>query len=296
MSDMTTFEDSSGSGSISDRINPIVVRQLRRLVRSHVMLISTILYYSISLAVFGLCFFFLVARSPNAETVAFWSSAGIGPASIFMYIVAIVAAAMLPASQISDELFDLPFSARQRLHGYLFTGIVLSCYFASLSLPFTALSFEFGGSLLTSLLSLLSGIFTGICTTLFFLSFLAKCRNLFWIFIEAVALAVFSSILFASYSFIEMAIMFSHGPGVFWGMSSPSGGVAPLNPNGMALPIFAHGQWLVFGMVSYWLCWSHLSRPKRPMWLDHLVNIFIYVLLSALFAGIWAALRYGGVI
>ena len=284
------------SPTFFDRFHPIVIRQLRRLVRSHLMLISTIALYATTIAVFGLCFMYLGVRSSNANSAAYWSAAAVGPATIFMYIATIAAAAMLPASTIADELFDKSFTVRQRLHGYVFTGIVLSCYYASLALPFVSLAFVFGGTLLTSLFSLFSGIVTGICTTLFFLSFLAKNRSLFGIFFESVVLTFFSSILLGSYSLVETAIMISQGPGFLLGTTPPSGRIAPLNPNSIVFYTFAYGQWFVFGLVAYRLCRSHLSKPKRPMWLDHVINILVYVLLSTLFAGIWAALRFGGVI
>lgn len=278
-----------------DRVNPIVLRQLRRLMRSNVFLWSTMIYLAILAGAMICCLLFLGVRPAQTTSTDLWSAAVVGPAQIFIGFAAFAPAIMLASTRGKDELLDQLFSARELLRGYVLLGLILTGFFAALTLPFVSLAYVLGGTLTTMLWGLIGSMIGCVMTNLIFLSFLAKIRETTHLVAMVALLFFFSSAPFFGIMAIEMTIAFRF---TFSSLSSTASttAIAPLTENDLRMIGYIAFLWIVFSIAAYWLCRRSLSVPHRPAWRDITFNLVVYTVISAVTTLIWAALRFGGMI
>ncbi|MDR1963978.1 MAG: hypothetical protein LBQ50_09390 [Planctomycetaceae bacterium] len=275
-------------------MNPIVVRQTRRLVRSHTLTWTTILYLAIAVIAVSACLLLLGIRPTKEFMIQIWSTVGVAPAAFFVSIAAFCPAVMYAAARVNDELLDLAFSWHTLLYGYVLLGVLWSGYYAVLALPFVSLAFVFGGSLLPSLLNLFQNVLTGMIINLFFFSFLVKIRSMTGLVLTTIMLFFFHSMPFALLGAIEGFIAFRH---MFARMSSATTSSPPLLlQNDLRFIGYVILMWLVLGIIAFLLCRSHLLQPKRVTWQVIGINLLVYGTFMILTSAIWAALRLTGLI
>lgn len=282
-----------------DELPPIVVRQFRRLVRSNVMTWCTALYFTVAIVAFGACL--ISVGSPRSlEDIAFWQLAGTGPVLFLLGIIAYLPALMLASAQMKDELLDLPIEPRQRLHSYLWVGLLLSLYFCALSLPFVTLSSLFGGSLSQMLCALAYRMGVAFVMSLVVIAFLNKVKTMPGLIISTVLLFFFLPVPATVIGFTEMIVAFSSMISVFSSITSSSAppsptalgsAYTPCDPEGVFITVFSGVAHLVFGIVAYYLSLSHLRRYHRSVWAALGLNIAVFVFLIAITAIAWLVCR-----
>jgi hypothetical protein len=264
--------------------NPIVVRQFRRLVRSHTTAWTTILYLIIATTSIAVCLFTIGIRPSNDFFVLIWTAAGHTAALFFVSIAAFCPAVMYASARVKDELLDIGFSWRKLLYGYVVFGILLSGYYAVLALPFILLAFIFGGNLFTQLLGLIQTVLAGIIVNLFFFSFLVKIRTMSGLVLTTIILFLFHSMPFGILGIVNGYITMSR----YSNFSFPPGG-SPV----ISVPAFGSYvvlMWLILGMIAFRLCRSHLLHRKRAAWQDNCINLLVYGIFTVLMSSIWAIL------
>lgn len=281
--------------SWSDRMNPIVLRQLRRMTRSNVFLWGTIVYLAILSGAMIVCLLFLGIRPAQTTSANLWTAAVVGPAQIFIGFAAFAPAIMLASTRGKDELLDQLFSARKLLRGYIILGLALTGFFAVLTLPFVSLGYVLGGVLSTMLWGVIGSMIGGVMTNLVFLSFLAKIRETVFLAVMVILLFFFSSAPFYGPMFIEIVIAFRF---TMSGLTSPTSTatITPLTENDPRFIGFFVFLWIVFSIAAYWLCRRCLSAPHRPVWRDITFNLVVYTVISLVTTLLWAALRFSGLV
>jgi len=279
--------------SFPDSLSPVVVRQFRRLVRSHTMTWTTLLYLALTIVAFGVGFAFVGIRPVPGE-VNWWDVIGAGTANIFIGIVTILPALMYASARINDELLDLAIPPKQRLHGYMLLSLLWSGYYAALSLPFIALAFMFGGTMTIMLWGLVSTILSGIVYHLLYLSFLNKVSSQAGLVAGVILLFAFGNMPFLLLGLTEGALsVYLH-----FSRFSFGGGMPPPmpDPNNPVFQVYVGVYFLVFGILTYQLCRGHLSRPFQSVGKEFGVNLAAYGLTAFVFCAIWVALRLSGVV
>ena len=278
--------------SFPDSLSPIVVRQFRRLVRSHTMTWTTLLYLALTIVAFGAGFAIVGIRTAPGM-VNWWDMIGIGTASWFIGIVAILPALMYGSARINDELLDLAILPKKRLHGYMLLSLLWSGYYAALSLPFVSLAFMFGGGLTVMLGSLGTTILSGIVYHLLYLSFLNKVSSQAGLVVGVILLFTFGNMPFSLLALTEGALTaYLHFSRSGWGGGMPP----PYGPHNPIIQVYIAVYCLVIGVLAYRLCRRHLSKPFRSIWKELGINLAAYGLTAFVFCAVWAGLRLGGVL
>jgi hypothetical protein len=273
--------------------NPIIVRQIRRLVRSHTMMWTTILYLVIAVISISSCLVLVGIRPANEFSITIWTAVGNGTATFFISIAAFCPAVMYGAARVNDELLDLAFSWHKLLFGYIFLGILWTGYYAVLALPFVSLAFVFGGNLFPQLLGLLQTILTGIIINLIFFSFLVKVRSMTGLVLTTIMLFFFHSAPFIVLSIVDTIITFP----VFLGSSPvPASSVLVSLNHAQRLGYYALLMLFILGILAFWLCRSHLLHPRRAAWQDICINLLVYGIFTVLINALWVGLRLTGFI
>ncbi|MDR0705351.1 MAG: hypothetical protein LBF88_10235 [Planctomycetaceae bacterium] len=276
--------------------NPIVVRQIRRLVRSHTMTWTTILFLVISAITISGCLVSIGIRPANDLSIAIWTAAGSGTATFFISIAAFCPAVMYGAARVNDELLDLAFSWHKLLFGYVLLGVLWTGYYAVLALPFVSLAFVFGGDLFPQLLLLFQTIMIGISFNLLFFSFLVKVRSMTGLVLTTIMLFFFRSMPFTILGMVHAIILY--GIGI---VPAPSGS-PPVPASTFTLPshttpwfgYYIVFMWFIFGILAFWLCRSHLLHPRRAAWQDIGINLLVYGIFTVLINALWVVLRLTG--
>jgi hypothetical protein len=281
-----------------NEMNPIVVRQIRRLVRSHTMTWTTILFLVIAVISISSCLVFIGVRPTNEFFILLWTAAGGGAATFFISIAAFCPAVMYGAARINDELLDHAVSWRTILYGYILLGILWSGYYAVLALPFVSLAFVFGGNLFQQLLNLFQTVLAGIVINLLFFSFLVKVRSMAGLVLTTIMLFFFHSAPFVILSIVNSIIAFRGIFPVPLGSHSVSAS-APAPAFDVALPWFVYYNivmWFLLGILAFWLCRLHLIDTKRAAWQDIVINLLVYGTFTVLTNALWVVLRLSGLI
>ncbi len=285
-----------GSPAFSDRFHPIVVRQMRRLVRSSVFKWAVMLYLVIAgvSIVGGLM---IAGARPLADPLQIWNLIGTAPFLYFVSIGAIVPAFSYSLTQRDDDFLNHSFTPKQLLRGYMMLGLLISGFFASLALPFIALAAVFGGNLGFMLWGLFFQTATGVTSNLMYFSYFCKLRQWILLLVVFFVAGMITGWQFAALGFLEAAMttpFFVHAINSATGLSiSALPAVALEGPKFIGYICF---ESLLFAFVAYFLCRWHLSQPKRLAVLDMLLNVLFYSLTTLFVCGLWMILRYGGII
>ena len=258
---------------------------------------TTLLYLGLMTIAFGIGLVFIGIRPPYGD-INFWDLAGASVVQLFIGFAAILPALMYASARVHDELLDVPIPPVKRLHGYMLLGFLLSGYFAMLSLPFVAMAFMFGGRLGIMLLGLVSTMLSGIVYNLLYLSFLNKVTNQAGLVVGVILLFTFGNLPFGLVGMTEaLLILYLHFSATMTSAGfAPFATPPPFNPNSLALMIYAVLFTFVIGILAYWLCRRHLSKPFQSVWRELGVNLWAYTLTTAFFCATWLGLRLSGIV
>ncbi|MDR2705508.1 MAG: hypothetical protein LBC02_06990, partial [Planctomycetaceae bacterium] len=253
---------------------------------SHTMTWTTILFLAIAVIALSSCLVFLGIKPANATFVTIWTSAGCGTATFFISIAAFCPAVMYGAARVNDELLDVAFSWHKLLFGYVLLGVLLSGYYAVLSLPFVSLAFVFGGNLFSQLLYLFQAVLVGIVINLLFFSFLVKIRSMTGLVLTTIMLFFFHKTPFTILGMV-------HAFTAFYGTTlvSPS---TTFYLDMTWLKYYMIFVWFILGILAFRLCRSHLLHPKRAAWQDICINLLVYGIFTVFINAFWVGLRLNG--
>jgi hypothetical protein len=281
---------------LDNEMNPIVVRQIRRLVRSHTMTWTTILYLVIAVISISSCLILLGIRPANEFSINLWTVAGSGVAAFFISIAAFCPAVMYGAARVNDELLDCAFSWRSLLYGYVFLGVLWTGYYAVLALPFVSLTFVFGGNLFPQLLNLFGAVLTGIIINLIFFSFLVKVRSMAGLILATIMLFFFHSAPFVILGIVNALIAIRWSFPALLGSHPVPAPPVTFNIAQQWLEYYVFFMWFILGILAFGLCRSHLLHPKRAAWQDICINLLVYGIFTVLINALWIVLRLYGII
>ncbi|MDR0338573.1 MAG: hypothetical protein LBI18_15990 [Planctomycetaceae bacterium] len=268
--------------------HPIVVRQIRRFVRSHTIIWTTILFLVI--AVIPPSGLMLFGMGPvNEFSMLLWTVVVTRVAVIFITIAAFCPAIMYGLARINDELLDCAFSWHKLLFGYILLGILLSGYYAILaSLSIISLYFVFGGHLFLSLRDLLQAILWGIVNNILVFSFLVKVRSMTGLVLTTIMLFFFHSTPLIVLVIVQKIISFRFKAIALLDSNSSAPAPSALLSNIQLYDIVA---WFILGILAFWLCRSHFLHPKRASWQDICINLLAYGIFTFMISAFWAVLQ-----
>lgn len=263
----------------NDRINPIAVRDLRKLKRWYGLETLTLLALLLSVIVYAGILIYYKRIDPDAT----WDAPNQALAillvigSIFLYIPCLTACFIpigwLNQSQRNDELFELiPLSPKEHVWGYIQSSLILSVYSICLGLPFFVAARMVGPISDVVLLLPILAPFVALVGMLFLLSFMIRIKKQ-W---EAVVIVLGMMYLGAlPIQLPVIATMFLWGE--IFGLPElySTGGFGLIS----LLFLFPIGL-TILGLTAYRLSIYHFKYRRRSLWLGVVLNIGVYSLLS----------------
>ena len=158
--------------SVTDGWNPIIVRELRRLMRSWIVPIVTFAHLGLLSVIHVVDLKY--PQFPEFFEIVF----RVAPTYAAMFLGSILILVNAVRVRLKDELLDItPLTPKQNVHGFLGTSCILSTFFLVQALPFLAFPTTFS-SLLPIRLGILMGyFFVAQISFLFFLSFFIRAKT-----------------------------------------------------------------------------------------------------------------------
>ena len=260
--------------SFTDGWNPIVVRELRRLMRSWILPIATLAHLGLLAAIYIAdpqdpilpeLFEVLVRVYPT------------GTALLFIGVLVLVNAVRV---RLKDELLDVtPLTPKQNVHGILGTSCILSAFFLVQALPFLAFPTTVSYSVLIRLGFLFGYFFFTQIALLFALSFFIRTKTIAEVVITFLIVIYpgFGLILF-NFPFVVMVIV--------WDMYLPllPDAVWTTWPFIIVASIGGVLALLSFTYLAYRLSLYHFANRSKSCWRAMFVNLGFHLLWNSFWA------------
>ena len=264
--------------TFSDGWNPIMVRELRRGMRTWILPVITLLHL-------GLLTVIHVAdlKDPHAEFLDIVLR--IFPTIAAMLLVILLTVGNDVRTRMADELLDaVPLTPKERVHGVLGTSCFLSAFFLVQALPFLLFSTSMPYSVLIRLGILLSGFVITQIVVLHFLSFFIRAKTTIEVVIVCLAII---------YPF-QLNTIALEGPfvvmGVLWFFILQLPELPdPVLTSWPFIAVASVGGVLAlasFAWLNYRLSLYHFGKRSKSCWSALGVNLFWLLVWSSYWAGI----------
>jgi hypothetical protein len=269
---MTAWFDSWG-----DRINPITVRELRRVQNRRVLEGFVLLCWLSAVIIYAVVLIYYPEvpqdLSRQEWELLFSAIPALGLAYVVLVFIPWIA---IPYSQIQDELLDIiPLSPQQQVHGYWAISWIISFFLCTLFCPFIAFGQIVGPAPYVFFLVPFALFFVAQIGTLVCLSFVARLKRQ-WELMVGFGIIYFGQIPIGApwAGIVILWIEVFHWQELSWDRGFGFVSLFVLLPAAL-LPV---------GYVAYRLSIYGFKTWLQPFWRAVLLNIAVYSLLSFLLA------------
>lgn len=271
--------------SLGDRINPITVRDLRKLKRwfGLELLLLLFLGIAVSCATFFLIMpeemlkqeFDLAGRRERAVLLASGFSLIMFYGSFLAWLTPII---WLIQSR-SDELLDqVPLSPTEQTNAVLQTCCVLSFYYITLFFPFLAFAFLLGPVPYLFLLVPLGTFLLALINLLVLVSFVARAKRVWELIVLYFVMSYGLMPMYIPWlGVLLLWVGVLRWPPLFWNAGFGFISLFILLPIALVL----------MSLTAYWLSVYHFKHKRRSVWLGTLLNIGVYTLFSFILAAVY---------
>ncbi|MDR1485073.1 MAG: hypothetical protein LBT09_09645 [Planctomycetaceae bacterium] len=268
---------------IDNGTHPIVVRQMRRLVRSHTITWTTLLFLIIPVGLIFVLNFLDNEISGSGFKKIILDTVIVSWANIFISITAFCPALMYASAKINDEFFDQMFNWRELLSGYVLISILFAGYYVVLALPFISVTFLLGGKFFIPILMLLLQLTVGVIRNIVFLTFLIRVQTRMGLIITAVLIYLFHTTPLVVLGIVETMVVF---------VTRSAGSLSSNFP----MQVYSYLMWLFAGVIAILLFRYHFLHHRYPMWEVVCINILVYSFFTGVMVILWLLLRVNGLI
>jgi hypothetical protein len=270
-----------------DRINPITVRDCRKLKHLFQLEFPVILVWFFSIILYTLFLIFLpemIQNTPREQMMMIPSGIPLLLSTVSsLFCGGSYSYQGLAVVRTKDELLNIiPLPPRQQVHGYLATSCIMSLHWGCLFYPLIAIGQLFAPISYVWFLLPLGGFVLGQVLTLLLLSFIARAKQI-WEFV-LIFIGPFN------FGWLPFAMPWF---GVFYLLTHVLNWEKILFARGflfLSLFVLLPASMLIIGYVAYQLSIYGFKTWLKPFWHTLLFNIAIYSLLSVLLAIVWLGL------